>query len=74
MEHLELRETEVLKVPLAQEEIVDFRVRLVHLVIADLKVQWVKKGKGDFLGHLESKGKQGWAFRGPRGMSVTRGK
>ncbi|TNN61521.1 Collagen alpha-1(XXVIII) chain [Liparis tanakae] len=44
------------RVPLAREEIVDFR------------------GKGGFLGHLESKGKQGSAFRDPRGMSATRGK
>lgn len=36
--HLESRETEVLKVPLAREETVDFRVRLVHLVISDMKV------------------------------------
>lgn len=73
VEHLELRETEVLKVPLAPEETVDFRVCLVHLVMPDLKVRWVEKEKGDFLGHLESREKQGSAFRDPRVMSVTRG-
>lgn len=72
--HLELRETEALKVPLAQEEIVDFRVCSVHLVITDLKAPWVEKVKGDFLGHLESKGKLGSAFRDPRVTSGTRGK
>ncbi|KAI9526002.1 hypothetical protein NQZ68_002550 [Dissostichus eleginoides] len=70
---LELRETEVLKVHSAQEEIVDFRVQLVHLATMGLKVQWVKKGKGDFLGHLESKGKLGSAFRDPRVLWVTTG-
>lgn len=36
--HLELRETEVLKAPSAQGEIVDCRVRLARLATSDLKV------------------------------------
>lgn len=51
----------------------DFRVYLVLLVTSDLRVPWVKKVRGDFLGHLESKAKQGSAFRDLRAMSVSKG-
>lgn len=39
----------------------------------DLKESWAERGNGGFQDHLESKVKQGSAFRDQRGMSVSRG-
>lgn len=71
--YLESKETEGLRALLGQEETAVCRVCLALMVTAALKDQWERKGKGDFLGHLEFRARLGSACRDQRVTSVSRG-